>query len=183
MYYITANQEKIRVAQSFLTPYNISFESKTVEIIEIQSDSIEEIAISKAEQAYAAVKEPLFVNDSGWSISALHGFPGPFLRYMNNWFDENDYLRLLKNHTNREVILKEVICYIDKQGIKTFDGVISGEVVIEPRGEGTPWEKIVTLSDSKMTMAECKAANVKPFEKNPMWGKLATFLRNKNSFD
>ena len=69
------------------------------------------------------------MNDSGWFITALNGFPGSYLRYMNKWFTSDEYLKILEGKKTREVILKEVLCYIDSKQIKTFSGEVRGQIL------------------------------------------------------
>lgn len=179
--YITSNSEKVRVAKLFLEQHKISFKEKPLDLVEIQSDSIEEIAKFKAIQAFKQIQEPLFVNDSGWFITALNGFPGPYLRYMNKWFTSSDYLKMLEGKQSREVILKEVLCYIDNKEIKLFSGEVRGQMLHTPSGEGTPWEQIVSLLPNNKSMAACKAEDIKPFKSNVIWGNFATWYTEKNS--
>lgn len=95
--YATGNQGKINTAQKALSPYGVELEGTKLNIIEPQTDSIEEISLSKAKQAYKLVKKPIFVSDSGWYIIALKGFPGPFMTYINKWFDPQDFLNLMSD--------------------------------------------------------------------------------------
>lgn len=83
LYFISSNPNKIDRAKFFLNPLGLNFQPKEIEIEEIQSYSIEKIAIDKARKAYATIKNPLFVNDHGWGITALNGFPGAYMKYMN----------------------------------------------------------------------------------------------------
>ena len=72
---VTGNKNKAAEVAAFFDGIaevsHISFDC-----IEPQSDSITEIAKAKAEQAYAALKIPLIVDDTGLFIEALAGFPG-----------------------------------------------------------------------------------------------------------
>ena len=82
--YITSNPHKIESANRNLSSFNITVEGIKLENIqEIQTDNIEEISINKAKQAYSQINKPLIVSDSGWSIPALNGFPGPLMAYVN----------------------------------------------------------------------------------------------------
>ena len=76
LYYITGNISKFETARGFFGPLGVEIVQKKLDIIEIQSDSTEEIAVDKANKAFSKLKHALIINDSGWYISALNGFPG-----------------------------------------------------------------------------------------------------------
>lgn len=120
LYYVTGNQNKIAIAKKYLTPLNIVFKPIQLPIQEIQSYSIEQISINKAKQAFEILKKPLITNDHGWSITALNGFPGAYMRYVNDWLTAGDFQLLMSGRENREAILTEVLCFIDSEGTKTF---------------------------------------------------------------
>ena len=58
--------------------YNIEIEFVKFESIEIQSNSLDEIAKQKAKDAYRKIVRPLIVEDTGLFIDSLSGFPGPY---------------------------------------------------------------------------------------------------------
>lgn len=174
LYYITSNKAKLRVAAKYLRPFDVSVEGKHLEFVEIQSDDISEIAIQKAKQAYKEVGQPLFVNDAGWYITELGGFPGPFMKYMNQWLTSSDLLKLMVGHDNREIILREVICFVDKNQTKTFVGEIKG-VILQRDTAPTevPSRSIISLSSSGKSIAECWAANIPSVDNYKLWEDFA----------
>ena len=93
---VTGNKNKAAEVAAFFKGItevdHISFDA-----VEPQSESVEEIARSKAGQAFAALKRPLIVDDTGLFIKALNGFPGPYAAYVqkmskgnNQNVEEND---------------------------------------------------------------------------------------------
>ncbi len=103
--------------------------------IEPQSDSITEIAKAKAEQAYAALKIPLIVDDTGLFIEALAGFPGPYAAYVQDTLGNSGILRLMNGVSDRRACFATSIAYIDERGIETFEGRVEGEITDSPRGK------------------------------------------------
>ena len=81
--YVTGNPEKFKNAQQFFTQHVIEIEQLALPLEEIQASDPVEIAKKKAEEAFKECQKPLFVNDASWSIPALRGFPGPFMKYIN----------------------------------------------------------------------------------------------------
>lgn len=154
LYFISSNKNKIDRAKLFLSPFNISFTPKDLELVEIQSHSIEEIAINKAKQAFNILKQPLLVSDHGWAITALNGFPGAYMKYVNEWFAPQDFLNLMKDKENREMIFTEYLCFTDGMITKTFSETIKGHVLHESKGQDTSWMTVSSFSDDNRSIAE-----------------------------
>lgn len=182
LYYITSNKAKIRVAEKFLSPLGIKLEGKHLDLAEMQSENIEQIAIEKAKQAFSVVNEPLFVNDAGWYITALGGFPGPFMKYINQWLSSEDLLAMMSGHTNKEVIFREIVCYIDKDHIKTFVGETKG-LILERDTVPTepPSRSLISLSPTGKSIAECWQAGVASTDNGKIWEDFAEWRVAINS--
>ncbi|MBI4037284.1 hypothetical protein HY385_02575 [Candidatus Daviesbacteria bacterium] len=169
LYYITGNQNKIDTAKKYLSAFGVEFEGKKLDLIEEQTDSIEKVALFKAEQAFDQIRQPLFVNDSGWSITALNGFPGPLMKYINEWFTPQDFLNLMKDRENREVFLGEVVVYKDEKQTKVFTHQIKGVVLREVKGEGISSDCVISLSDTGKSIAQCQAEGIKSHDNQTLW--------------
>ena len=178
--YITSNKNKIVTANNHLKPFGIQLEGMTVEgIIEPQIEDILEISKSKAKQAYEKIKKPLIVSDSGWMFTALNGFPGPYMHYINKWFTANDFLNLMKEKENREIILRECVTYIDEKQLKTFVYDNKGTVLKEASGESTPLDQIVTFKDDMKSMAVCENEGITRIPQNELWFDVGKWLKEK----
>lgn len=100
--YLTTNDLKFKIAQNYfdeLEGYELvqhSFDTP-----EIQSDSCEEIARYSAVYAAQQLGEPCIKMDAGFFINALSGFPGPYVKYTNEWLSEEKLLALLEDETDR----------------------------------------------------------------------------------
>ncbi len=83
---VTSNIHKAQEVAAFFGQ-SIRLDHVTLEIPELRSDDIEEIAREKARYAYNHLHRPLIVDDTSFSIDALHGFPGPYAAYVpqNDW--------------------------------------------------------------------------------------------------
>jgi XTP/dITP diphosphohydrolase len=177
LYYITSNPQKIGIAQKYLSPLNVTIEGKHLDLIEVQSDDIAHIATEKAKQAYAAVNKPLFVNDAGWYITALNGFPGPYMKYMNDWLKADDILDMMRKHTDREVIFREVVCYVDKNGVQQFVGEVKGTVLtMDTAPAEIPSRSIFSLSATNKSIAECWQEGIPSVNNSQIWDDFAEWL-------
>jgi len=174
LYYITSNKQKVQIAKKYLDPLNVPLEGKHLELTEVQSDDIGLIAKEKALQAFAAIQKPLFVNDAGWYITALKGFPGPYMKYVNQWLTAKDILDIMAKHDNREVVFREVVCYIDNEGVKTFVGEIKGNVLTRDTVPSEPLSRsIFSLSPTNKSIAECWIEGIPSVSNSDIWKDFA----------
>lgn len=180
LYFVTSNSEKAESAKKQLIPFNISIKIVSLDLTEIQSDSIEIIARDKAQKAYSILKRPLLISDHGWSIPGLNGFPGPYMKYINHWLTAEDLLRLTKELTDRRIILSDVLCYIDADDIKVFNTEFIGQLLPVIKGEGLPAMRLVTMTDDHKSVAQYISEGKDPYINNSNWENLATFLAEKN---
>lgn len=109
------------------------------------------------------------VNDSAWHITALNGFPGAYMSYVNKWFNAEDFLRLMGDKENREVILKEVVCFIDSFEHKFFIHELNGVVLTEAKGDGVASDTVISLLSSGASIAACKNAGIKASDARSLW--------------
>ena len=100
--YLTTNELKFKLAKNYfdeLDDYELA--QHTFETPEIQDASCEEIARYSAVYAAREIGEPCLKMDAGFFITALGGFPGPFVKYVNEWLSEEKILALLADETDR----------------------------------------------------------------------------------
>lgn len=107
IFFITGNAYKFQIAQEALASAGIELIQKELETPEIQSTIVEEIASFSAKWVCDLLKEPVIVSDAGYYIEALNGFPGPFIKYINEWLSADDILRLMAGKEDRAVIVKD----------------------------------------------------------------------------
>lgn len=178
LHYITSNPDKVRVAKKYLEEFGIHVEQKHLDLTEIQSESIEEIALHKARQAYEKCNHPLFVMDAGWYIPSLNGFPGPYMKYVNDWFSSDNLLALMKDKADRSILYKEVFYYIDENETKQFIGEKSGKILHKPEGEGILSWKIISLRSDGKSIAQAWKEKAHPVDSYTLWEEFATWYNN-----
>ncbi len=180
LYYMTSNKRKVEVAQQHLAPLDVEVVGKDIDLVEIQSENIEEIAKLKAEQAFKLVKKPLFVNDAGWFITALNGFPGAYMKHINDWLTADQILRMMEGQTDREVIFNEVICYIDASRTKVFNREVRGVVLTKNTSDtAPPSAAIVSLSSTGKSIAECWEAGIQSVDDVQIWHDFAEWYKSQ----
>lgn len=180
LHYITGNQSKFDNAQAFFKPYGITLTKTKLDIFEIQDSDENAIAQSKAEQAWKQLHEPLFVNDACWIIPTLNGFPGPYMKYINQWFTPQDFINLMKDKSDRSIILRDTIVYVDQHGSQLFTNDHRG-TVLESAYLGEykrPSDTVISLSKSGLSLAEEIASKSYFLEgEDVVWKEFVTWLQ------
>jgi XTP/dITP diphosphohydrolase len=159
--YITGNQHKFVQAQHVCDDLHLELKQDKTDFIEIQSDKAEDIARYKAQQAFEKFKQAVVVSDDSWLIPALGGFPGPYMKYVNDWFTTQNWLDLTKPLQDRRIILDQTIVYQDTSGQQLFNRQLEGQILHEARGEAIyPHTAIITFDGGKHTNAELHQQNL-----------------------
>lgn len=169
LYFVTSNKDKIFLAEKNLKPLGITFDTQPFESPELQSDNDAEIATKKAVDAFALIQQPLFVTDDSWFITSLHGFPGAYMKYMNQWLTVDDFLRLIEPYENREVVLRQTLCFTDGKETKIFSQDNKGILLRQPQGKGIPILQITSFSQSGKSLAELVEEKVNPIDDTTIW--------------
>ncbi len=157
VYFATSNQEKMLIAQSVCSKFDVKVEQARVDIDEIQGEDPVVIVKDKARRAYEVLSKPVVVSDDSWDIPALGGFPGPYMKSINHWFKPDDFLRLMNGIEDRSIILHQLLAYYDESTLKVFSNDIHGKIIDEPRGRNdrSPNMAVTVLDlDSGKTIAE-----------------------------
>lgn len=139
--FITGNQHK---ADHLSRLIGMPLEHIKLDLDEIQSADLKEVAAHKVKQAYGLVKRPVFVEDVALGFEALGGLPGPFIKFFVTAEDGMENLcRMLDGFASRRAYGECVYAYFDGERLELFHGGIHGEVSRHPRGEdGFGWDAI-----------------------------------------
>lgn len=144
--FATGNQRKIQEATTTLALFNISLEHQSVDINEIQHDDPTEIAKAKACAAYEVIQQPVVVSDTSWSIPALGGFPGGYMKDVADWWQPDDWLQIMARHDDKTIYCHEYVAYFDGEELRHFMHSYQGYFTSAPDGTyGVSIEKVVCL--------------------------------------
>ncbi len=115
----TGNQVKFDVISAALAPLGVILLQKKLELTEIQATSVGDVARFTAQRAFELLRTDVITTDAGCSIEALRGFPGPYIKYVNEWFTADDYLRLMQGQQNRNASFQEALgcCKAGKESV------------------------------------------------------------------
>jgi XTP/dITP diphosphohydrolase len=135
IFFATNNINKFNEARKVLGEYKIAVGMLRVKALEIQSDSLEEIAKTSVVDAFKRCSFPLIVEDAGLFIDALNGFPGPYAAYVYETICNKGLLKLLEKIENRKARFDSVIAYYSAE-LKSpicFKGEALGEIIKDER--------------------------------------------------
>jgi XTP/dITP diphosphohydrolase len=107
--YLTTNELKFSIARRYFDSIDgYELVQHSFDVPEIQAESCEEIAVAAAIFAAKAIGEPCIKLDVGFYIPSLGGFPGPFVKYINEWLSESDVLAMVSQHKDRSAYFLDV---------------------------------------------------------------------------
>lgn len=182
--FVTTNRGKYEEASKLLRSFGIEVEWVNQECVEIQSDSLEEIAKQSAQEAAQKLGRPVFVEDAGLFVEALRGFPGPYSSYVYKTIGVLGVLKLMEGVENREAYFESVVAFCDpvRGELEAFSGRVYGRISLEPRGSyGFGYDPIfIPLEGDGRTFAEMSTE-----EKNALSHRaralraFANWLRNR----
>lgn len=153
---VTGNPNKAEEVAAYFGDL-VTVEHVKLDLPEYRGDDVAEIARGKAKAAYEAVGGPLIVDDTGFCIRALNGFPGAYAAFVLDTIGMEGILRLMEGKGDRSAYFETAIAYADDEGIFVFKGRMEGEIAVSPRGEeGFGYDPIFSTGDK--TLAEISLA-------------------------
>jgi XTP/dITP diphosphohydrolase len=138
VFFATNNIHKFNEAREVLSENKISVGMLRIKSLEIQSDSLEEIAQASVTEAFEKYRLPILVEDAGLFVDALNGFPGPYAAHAYHTIGNKGLLKLMENVDNRTATFKSVIAYFASP-LKTptcFEGSVSGKIIHKESNAG-----------------------------------------------
>ena len=153
--FATGNDRKVQEARQTFNRNAIGLTVIAVDIDEIQHHDPAEITKAKAVAAYAVTHEPVVVQDTSWSIPALGGFPGGYMKDTALWWTVDDWMRIMAGQ-DRTIVCLEHVAYYDGSQLQHFAAEYHGVFVDTPRGGSdgnNSIERCISL-DGKETFAE-----------------------------
>lgn len=160
IYFVTTNKGKFELIQRVLQEYGVSLEQKKIELTEPESDSLKEIALEKARQAFEKIRQPLIVEDTGFYLEAFKGFPGQHSKWVFQKIGFQGFFKLLAGKS-RKAFFHTVICFIDSGGPHIFEGRWQGKVTTKAakkKAPSLPYSRIFMGKGETKTSIEMSAA-------------------------
>ena len=132
---VTSNKNKVNEFKEVLEP-KIKVEQIEIEYPELRSDDPEEIVKMAAKQLANILKKEVVVEDSGFFIKALNGFPGTCTKYNFERIGNKGFLKLMKEIDDRTCYFKCAIgfCKPNEEAV-SFLGIEEGTVADKEIGD------------------------------------------------
>jgi XTP/dITP diphosphohydrolase len=185
--FITSNTGKVATLRNKLDPEQFEVIQESIDLPEIQADTVKEIAIAKAEYAFELLQKPLIVQDSGFCIPALNNFPGPYVKYVWDKLGSDGFLKLMDGVEDRRAYFDKVVTYIDTTGVYSFRqeaemGTLATEKheIISDQAWGGLWELYIPEGYDK-PLAAFTTEELADREKNN-WGQHDKPLSERGAF-
>ena len=176
---VTGNPNKAKEVAAYFGDL-VRVEHVKLDLPEYRGDDVGEIARGKAKAAFEAVGGSLIVDDTGFYIRALKGFPGAYAAFVLDTIGMDGVLKLMEGQTDRGAYFETAVAYADDEGIFVFKGRIEGEITFSPCGEeGFGYDPIFSIGDktlAEITLAEKSAVSHRgrALEEFKLW-----FLENR----
>jgi len=159
IFFATNNFHKFDEARRVLAEYKIAVGMLRVKALEIQSDSLSDIAQASAIDAFERCHLPIIVEDAGLFVNVLKGFPGPYAAYVYKTVGNAGLLKLMASVKDRKAMFHSAIVYYDGHGAPVcFEGEAAGKITSEERvgngKSGFGFDPIFQPDGSAKTFAE-----------------------------
>lgn len=180
--FVTGNDVKFRVALQVAQELGYEIDQATIDFDELQADG-KTIALDKARKAFTELQRPVVITDDEWDIPGLKGFPGMYMKQVNEWFTIDDWLRLTQSLVDRRIIRRRHAVYKDPQTEQYFVDEHDGILLQEARGANKYTHlAILSFNGGSMSLAEELANPVRSTVDgdNSVWHQLGAWFNSQN---
>lgn len=153
---VTGNTHKLEEWRRLL-PADVTLDHVALDLPEIQSLDLVEIASIKAKAAYEIAGKPVAVEDVSVGLEMLGGLPGPFIKFFNDKLG-HEALYILAGKTS---VLAKATCIIvlyDGIQIHPFIGETSGTTTSHRGQNNFGFDPVFQPDGSDLTYAEMTAS-------------------------
>jgi XTP/dITP diphosphohydrolase len=156
VYFATENRNKYSEAARIAASLGVVLKHLKVEKKEIQSQKLTDIASYAAKHAAESTRRSIVVEDAGFFVRGLGGFPGPYSSYVFRAVGCEGILKLLHSVRNREASFEAAVAYCEPGHHPIcFIGSVKGVVTRKARGSnGFGFDPIFVPRGNRRTFAE-----------------------------
>jgi XTP/dITP diphosphohydrolase len=128
---ITGNAGK---AAEYAAMLGIDVNPAKAELTEVQSLDVAVVAARNVTDAYTQLGEPVLVDDTGLTVHAWNGLPGALVAWFLDTVGAQGILAMAAGITDRNATVSTALGYATADGVRVFQGTVSGSLAPEPRG-------------------------------------------------
>lgn len=158
--FVTGNQNKLKEMQEILGD-GIELKCKAIDLPELQGEP-EYIVLEKCKLAMKEIEGPVIVEDTSLCFNALHGLPGPYIKWFFDKLGCDGLNQILSGYEDKSASALCAIAYYGGDNLKPV--VVVGKTngrIVPPRGSGNfGWDPIFEPEGFDKTYAEMEP-NVK----------------------
>ena len=141
IYFVTGNVNKYNEVSELFKKENLKYTlvQKTIKTVEVQAESIKEVAQYKLESIRGQINGSYFIEDAGLFIDKpLNGFPGIYSSYVMKTLGNEGIIKLITDFGKTQAHFTSVIAlYFDPlEKNFFFEGNVQGKVSETIRGSG-----------------------------------------------
>ncbi len=183
LFFVTSNAHKVEEVAHVLEPYGVEVEQVHRELAEPDVGSQEKVALYKAEQAFALVRKPVIVEDTGVYFKAYHDFPGIFAKRIYLGIGFKGLLKLLKGEDRRAMFKVVIVLQWGqrKNQRRMFVGTLEGRMgskLKKPRSKRLAYEKLFIPEGYSKAIVEMPLSEKNKFSHRAVAAhKLARWLK------
>jgi XTP/dITP diphosphohydrolase len=152
--FASSNRNKFEEVNSVLFSAGIIVEYHNILILEIQSNSLKQIAEEKSKAAYSKLSRPVLVEDDGLFIDYLNGFPGQYSAYVYKTIGNSGIQKLLEGIPIRCASFISVFAFYDGKNSYSFLGKTHGRISTVIRKGGWGFDGVFIPDSSDSTFGE-----------------------------
>ena len=161
IYFASLNTNKYREIEPILRYYGIASYFVKMSLQEIQSESVYRIAKVKSANAFEYLQKPVIIEDDGFYINSLKGFPGQYSSFVYKTLGNPGLLKLMENKRDRKAYFLSVIVYNDGNTLKMFTGKTQGILSRLATNGGWGFDPIFIPKSTIRTFGELSQQNIK----------------------
>ncbi|MFH1821427.1 MAG: XTP/dITP diphosphatase [Methanobacteriota archaeon] len=134
--FVTSNLNKFEEVSELAARRGIGVVHHKFNYTEVQADELEEVARLSVIDVSAELGQPCFIEDAGLFVQALHGFPGPYSKYVFHTIGNRGLLKLMNGEENRGAEFRSAVGYCEPgKEPKIFIGKVVGNLAEATRGK------------------------------------------------
>ncbi len=180
---VTGNKNKIKEYKEILSKEDIEVEHLDIDYPELRHDSFEEITKEAAERVSKNTGKTIVLEDGGFFVEALNGFPGVSSAYFFKRLGNQGILKLMEGEANRRCSYRVAVAYCEPgKNPVIFVGEEEGRVAESLRGDkGWGYDKIFVPEGSEMAYGESKKTGDICLFRQRAVKKLIDFFKNNKT--